>query len=87
MIGIKQALLVAPERQLDESMKALIRNWSDTPKAIEILEVLDLVIHGSLGSRVVRAALEVVYDDACKKEGTTSAEVSKLATWREKMSN
>lgn len=59
-----------------------VRTWSDPPKAIEILEVLDISIHESLASGAVIALLQGLYKEACEKEGTTNEEVVKGATWR-----
>jgi hypothetical protein len=72
----------APDSQLDASMRAKVDGWSDPPKAIEVLEVLDLCISASLASGFVVAALQAFYDIACKAEGTTHEEVIKGATWR-----
>ena len=75
-------LLKAPDSQLDASMKPLIEKWSDPPKAIEILEVLDHCIHGSLASGFLVAALQAVYASTLKAEGTTHEALLPRATWR-----
>ncbi len=76
-------LLQAPDTQLGAGMRPLIEKWSETPTAIQILEVLDHCIHGSLASGFVVTLLQTLYDDACKHEGTSHEELLKHATWRQ----
>jgi hypothetical protein len=80
---MKEILLQAPDNQLDASMHPLISKWSDPPKAIEILEVLDKCIFGSLASGIIVSFLQIIYNDACKSENISNEDVVKLATWRE----
>lgn len=75
-------LLAAPDSQLDVAMKPLISKWSEPPTAIQVLEVLDHCIHGSLASGFMVRFLQALYDMACKREQTTHEEVVKGATWR-----
>lgn len=75
-------LLEGSDDMLDPSMKTLIRKWSDPPKAIEVLEVLDHCVHGSLCTGIVMTVLNVIYEKACKDEGVTNEDVVKLAVWR-----
>jgi len=75
-------LLGLSDSQLDAAMHPLIQAWSDPPSALQLLEVLDKSIHGSLGSSFVIKTLQVLYDAACKTEGITHEEVAKSATWR-----
>jgi hypothetical protein len=82
MDSLKEALLSAPDSQLDAQMKPLIRTWDNPPKAIQILEVLDYCIHGSLGSGFVVSLLQSLYDSACRNEGTTHDQVVLNAHWR-----
>lgn len=79
---MKEIFLQAPDSQLDASMKPLVEKWSSPAKAIEILEVLDWCIHGSLASGLVVTLLQKLYYAALEAEGTTHAEVEKLAVWR-----
>lgn len=81
--GLIKLLLEAPDNQLDKAMKPYIEKWSDPPTPIQVLEVLDLCINGSLCSGLVVTVLQVTYEGACKDTGTTHEEVVKLATWRE----
>jgi hypothetical protein len=63
-------------------MKPLVEKWSSPAKAIEILEVLDWCINGSLASGLVVTLLQKLYDAALETEGVTHADMEKLATWR-----
>ena len=82
MEELKEILLSSPDSQLDAQMKPLIRLWDDPPSAIQILEVLDYCIHGSLASGLVVSVLQIQYDAACKREGVTHDLVAERATWR-----
>lgn len=75
-------LLNAPDSQLDAVMKPLIEKWSDPPTPIQVLEVLDHCINGSLSSGFVVQVLQIMYDIACKASGTTHEDVIKNAAWR-----
>lgn len=82
---LAEILLAAPEHEnglFDVSMKPRVRAWSDPPKAVEILEVLDLCINGALASGVVIGLLRLGYQQACATEGVTHAQLLPLATWR-----
>ena len=76
-------LLIAPDNELDASMKPLIAKWSVPTTPIQILEVLDQCVHGSLASGFVVNLLQILYDTSCKHHNTTHEEVLKLATWRQ----
>ena len=54
-------------------------------KTLEILEVLDYVIHGSLASGFVVTLLQVLLDQAIEREGTTYEAVVALASWRSEL--
>jgi hypothetical protein len=75
-------MFVAPDEYLSPPLLEKILIWSDPPKAIEILEVIDLCNQKGLDSGVVNAALRASYREACEEEGTTHEEVAKMATWR-----
>lgn len=72
-------LLEAPDTQLDASMKPLIEKWSDPPRALEVLEVLDHCIYGSLARGFAVRVLTMMYDLACENEGMNHTEVIKGA--------
>jgi hypothetical protein len=82
---IVEHLLKAPDHQLDEQMKLLIEKWQEPPTALQVLEVLDCCIYGSLASGFIVSVLQALYDIRCKKEGTTHEEVQKLAVWRKQL--
>jgi len=82
MNRLVQLLLNAPDTQLDRSMVELVKRWSDPPKAIEILEVLDKTIYSSLASDMVVTTLRIAYESACKSEGVTHHEMAVRAHWR-----
>ena len=84
MSPLSELLLTAPDSQLDASMKPLIKQWSDPPSALQVLEVLDHCIHGALASGFVVAVLQVEYDVALKREGKTHQDMVPLATWRDR---
>lgn len=79
-------LLSSSDRQLDAAMFPLIAKWDEEPTALQILEVLDHCIHGSLASGFVESTLQVVYDMALKREGKTHEDMVPLATWRDRSS-
>jgi hypothetical protein len=78
-------LLEAPDSQLDASMKPLIAAWGDTPKAIQVLEVVDHCIFGALASEFIMKALTMIYEDRLKEEGITHESLVPLATWRHRV--
>jgi hypothetical protein len=82
MPTLRELLLTAPDSQLDASMVELVKSWSDPPTAIQVLEVVDLCVFGSLASGVLVTLLQYELEDAFKREGTTLKEVLKLAVWR-----
>ena len=79
---IQEALLKAPDSQLDPSVKPMIQKWKNPPTAIQILEVLDFCIHGSEASGFVVGLLQMMYNQACKAENTTHEQVVLGAHWR-----
>lgn len=83
MKELREHLLKAPDSQLDAAVKPMIEKWDEEPTPLQILEVLDLVIHDALGSSFMVSVLQAVYDTQCKAFNTTHEEVAKKATWRE----
>ena len=82
MKDIKKMLLEAPDSQLDQSMKPLIEKWEAVPTALQILEVVDKVVHYSLGSGFTVQLLHFLLNDALGREQTSLDELAKQATWR-----
>ena len=77
-----EALLQAPDSQLDAEMKPYIEKWDDPPTALQVLEVVDHCIHAALASGFVVSLLQGIYDARCKAEGVTHEHCVALATWR-----
>lgn len=83
---IAKLLLEASDNMLDACMKPYIEKWSDPPKAVELLEVLDRCIFSALASSVVIITLETLYKDALVNENLTHEFVAETqATWRGKL--
>lgn len=79
---IKQALLAAPDGQLDASVKPLIEKWGEDPAAIDVLHVLDQCVRYALASNFTIGVLEIILNQSIAREGTSYAEVVAQATWR-----
>lgn len=82
-MNIKDLLLQAPDSQLDNSMKELIKKWSDPVSALEVLEVLDKSAYFSLASDFTMQVLHLSLNEALGREQTSLEELTKKATWRE----
>lgn len=78
----KMILVNAPMTQLDDVAREMIKKWSEPPKAIEVLEVLDKCIFTSLASDFVVTLLQIVYELACKNENTSHDILVQSAVWR-----
>jgi hypothetical protein len=80
---LKQLFLNAPESQLDPTLKPLIEKWSDPcATSLEVLEVLDQVVHTGGGSGFVVMALQTMYEGLCAEEGVTHEDNIARAPWR-----
>lgn len=75
-------LLEAPDSQLDESAKKIIRKWPYQPTALNVLEVLDHCVYGGSASDFTMSVLHILLDTRIEEEQTTLEEVVKHATWR-----
>lgn len=82
MSGLSDLLLEAPDSQMDSVLKPLVKAWSSPPVALQVLEVLDKAIFGSLASGMVIQVLQAEYRSALETEGKTHDELVKLAVWR-----
>lgn len=82
MNEIIKLLRIAPDSQLDNSMQEFIEKWSDTPSSLQILEVLDRCIFGSLSSGFVIDVLERMLYETLKLENKTLEDILPYATWR-----
>lgn len=81
---VKILLEDVPDRELDPKVKETIRKWNNPPTALQILEVLDMCVHGSLTNALVIKVLETLLEKTIEKEKTSYEEVVSKATWRNK---
>ncbi len=82
---LKTLLLSASDSQLDAAMKPLIAKWNEpTPASIQVLEVLDHCIHGSLASGFVIKVLQELYQNCLTTEGKTHEQNLSAAIWRDR---
>lgn len=82
MPSLKELLLVAPDHQLDASVKPLIEKWDEEPTSIQILQVLDDCAYAALASGFIMSLLESLLKEAIQRENTTYEAVVAKATWR-----
>jgi len=80
---VRKTLLEVPGSMLDAAMLPYVKKWSEPPKALEVLEVLDHCINGALASGLVIQLLQQEYDDALKREDLLHGQLVPLATWRD----
>lgn len=80
--SIKTTMLQAPATQMDESIRAIIREWDDPPTALQVLKALDFCVHGGAASSFVVTALQIVLRSACARENTTLTALVAQASWR-----
>jgi hypothetical protein len=78
----KECLLRFSDQSLDDKIKPKIRAWSDPPTALQILEVLDACIYGSLCTGVIVMGLQQHLNQHIAREGTTLEAVVAQAAWR-----
>jgi DNA-binding transcriptional ArsR family regulator len=82
MNTLTDLLLLAPDGQLDASMKTLIEKWDEEPTSIQILEVLDNCIYSALASDFVVSVLQALLDKQLNQENKKLDDIVPLATWR-----
>lgn len=80
---IRELLLSAPQSQLSKHARALVFRWSEPPKAVEVLEVLDKCVHFAWSSGFVVTMLELELNEAMRREGTTLEALENDAVWRD----
>lgn len=61
---------------------ATIKEWDDSPTALQILKTIDSAIHISDCTTFVIRTLEIYLDKAIEAEQTTYEDVAKQAVWR-----
>ena len=79
---LKQLMLEAPEGHIATVAMDTIKEWDETPKAIQVLKTLDMCVHSGLTSGFATWALESILNICMEQEKTTFEEVVKNATWR-----
>lgn len=77
-------LLVAPDGQLDASVKPLIEKWNDEPTSLQVLKVLDQCVNSALASGFTISLLEMLLKEGIERENTTYDAVVDQATWRQR---
>ena len=82
MDKLKETLLEAPNSQISDTVKEIIRRWPANPKAINYLEVLDHAVRYAGASGFILKILNMLYKDALKAENKTHEEITIKATWR-----
>jgi hypothetical protein len=80
--SLKTNLLTAPDEHMDASLFPIIEKWDDEPTTIQLLEIIDKAIYGSLMSEFLLIALQTLYNSKLKAEGKTHEDLVPLATWR-----
>lgn len=71
-----------PHASVDHVLVKLINNFDEVPKAIQILEVVDKAIHGSLASGFYVSLFQIMLEMALKNEGIVLADIVPKACWR-----
>jgi hypothetical protein len=71
-------------REIDPALVKDLKEWSDPPKALEVMYSLDINAYGSLSSGFVTRVLETVLKASLESEGKTYEDVAKEAQelWR-----
>jgi hypothetical protein len=80
--SLKEVLLSASDRMLDPSVRPKIEAWDSPPTSAQVLEVLDMCVHGSLTTGTAVATLDLLLKKIIEHEGTTFEAVVAKATWR-----
>jgi hypothetical protein len=79
---VREMCFKLSDRTFDPVAKDTVRKWSPEPTALEVLETLDMCIHGSLCSSFEIKVLTMLYDQLLKAEGKTHEQVATDASWR-----
>ena len=73
-----EALLEAPDTQMDEKLVEVVRGWNGEASALEILKALDDIVYYSWGSEFVVFLFKTILDVALEEEGITYEDIIKL---------
>lgn len=79
----KLLFLNAPNDQIDDTLKERIREFSDVPKAIELLQALDYASMYSLGSDFAISVIDVAFKLAMQHEQIDIETLLSQAWWRD----
>lgn len=79
----KLLFITAPNEQIDDTLKERIKEWSDVPKAIEILQALDYASMYSLGSEFAISVMDVAFKLAVENEQADMTTLLQQAWWRD----
>jgi hypothetical protein len=84
MTSIKEMFLKAPDGHLADNIKDTVKEWSDEPKAVEILKTLDYAIYFGAGSSFVVTTLKILFESSLKIENIKEIDVITIANngWR-----
>jgi len=82
MDDLVKGLLEAPSSMLDAAIKPHILAWSEPPTSLQVLKVLDICVHDGLASGFTVRLLNVMFEMAMAREGTTRDVVIAQAPWR-----
>ena len=79
----KEMFLKAPDSQISPSIRNMIDSqWNDPPTSLQILRVLDAIVHYGEGSDFVVTAMNELLKETLQKEGTTMTQIVEKAEWR-----
>ena len=81
---MKELLLQAPDGCLDACIFPLIEKWDEPATSLQILEVLDHYIYGALANGFTVQVLQLLYNQALKREDKTYEDNIPFATWRDR---
>lgn len=82
-MNTKQHWLEAPDNVIDQSIREMIRDkWDDEPTSIQILEVVDHVVHWGAGSDLAVHLLDLRLRAALASENKILDDILPDAVWR-----
>lgn len=79
----KGLFLLAPNDQIDETLKERIKEWEKIPKAIEILQILDYAVTHALASDFAISVFQIALKVALENEQKTIENLLPQAWWRD----
>lgn len=79
---VKTYIASVSDRMVDPVMKQEVAALSDPPKAVDVLDILDKAVHGSLCSDFEIRLLDGLLNSLIELEGTTFEAVASQAPFR-----